>query len=168
MTDEQSALLMSLLLHNKEDCDRLAKARQQTSQEALCGAIFDDRLAEGVVITDTAWFFVVAQCHTPGDAVMFAYTISLISWLQFGAEVTLDMLITQEAIFGWGVPELHGPSEDGLRVWDAQKRRNRRPSASGALLSDNWLDDPEFWDANRENLWGSGISAIPKPQTIHI
>jgi len=142
---------------------KIEEVRQNIVDDAngpLGFRIMTHRLAEGVEVESGAWFWAGFQCTSPGDAVMWAYTLSAISWLTGGQKITSDLLMMDDRLFAMGVPDLsnaHGFIEDIHAIWDAQKYRE--PSRKG---TDNFLDYPDFWSIQKEAMWNKGLDILPR------
>jgi hypothetical protein len=162
MPDDLCRLLVTFSL---APMDRLEQARAgilaEASTASMMMRIFDNRLAEDVKIDAQAWLWIGSMCAKPGDSVMFAYTISLLSWLNSGQEITMNTLVRSDKIFAWGVPALWEDDGDVLDIWAKQKR-----DRADYKVSDNWLDDPAFWDMNCVHFYGKGLDYIPAPKLL--
>lgn len=157
-------MMVTMLGVSTSDPETLASMRAELEANSLAAHILIGRLPKDVQIADDALVFTIAQITSPGEAVMYAYTLALVSWLTENAPITLDTLTREDRLFAWGVPDLGRDSADSIRAWDAQKR-NPRP----ANVSDNWLDDAAFWEENKKFFWGKGLAAIPsRTFTAHV
>lgn len=121
-------------------------------------SILEHRLHEDVKVEDHAWWFTGTLCHNPGHSVLWAYTLSVIGWV-YQQEVTYDLLVTDDRLFALGIPDLN----KCVDLWDDQKRSEYNFPEE----TDNWLDDPGFWEANRKHFLSAGTGALKLPNTVN-
>jgi len=159
MDEPLSRAMIQIAFATEEDLGKVREGLiKPDSGSPLAARILESRLAPGVTVTNKAWMWILSQTSTPGDAVMWAYTLSVISWLQEDAPVTDDLIMMDDRLFGLGVPDMD--TDDVLRIWDAQKYHDRPPHTM-----DNYLDHPWFIEAQKKELWGKGLDVIPTVQT---
>ena len=125
MNPSQSHLFISLITMTEEQIDGVLKKVE--SESVVPGySIMKNRiqLSGGHVIEESVLIFLALSCvRTPGDAVMWAYTLT--KMVEKGGDLSMDDFVAE---FPMGFP---GESET-LRIWEAQKELG--------APSGNWLD----------------------------
>lgn len=137
MTQEESGMLMRCILNE------LSSGKEPTTEDdpvfklpgelprLLYGCILARLNYAGVQITPGALMTVLAfDAKSPGDLVLWAYTIKCLAEKEAKTLISVDDLI---AAFPFGIPT----EEARERIWTAQKQ----DGAPGA----NWLDTKEAW-----------------------
>jgi hypothetical protein len=139
MTQEQSMMFMNLTMMDMNDI--IPEEMQRLVNESPICRIADASMkGAGVSATVTVmlWMSVISN-GSPGNAVLWAYTLCHIAEKEGDKTVTWDHLVRH---FPTGFP-----TETTLRkCWDGQKRR--ADFAKG--LSDNKMDSPEYWELGAE------------------
>lgn len=137
MTEEETRIMCMLMLSGPE---QHAAMLEQVRERSMAGAIVCSRLPKEVEVAPSVLVFCASLCRTPGDAVMWAYTLSVAYW-QHRQPVSMDHFATR--MFPFGVPDSGGTV--GQRAWEAQKGYNNN------IECDNLLDVPAFWEAVRNH-----------------
>jgi len=168
LTPDMTKVMMMVELTPEEDLEKrrkkiLSNERPKWGTEAFA-QIFHRRLDAD---TDAkAFWWIVSQLLTPGDAVMWGYTISMISWLMDKELVTMTDLVQGSSLFAWGLPDMK--SDEVEKSWDAQKILD--PDLLEVATLDNWLDNHCFWEYQKELAAEHDLSVIPEvvPQAFNI
>ena len=159
MDEAMSHTMIQIAFATEEELGKIREGLiKPDSNSPLSARILESRLASGVTVSNKVWMWILSQTRTPGDAVMWAYTLSAISWLLEDEPLTDDHIMVDTRLFGMGIPDMG--SDDVLRIWDAQKYHDHPPKGM-----DNFLDYEWFWEAQKKELWGKGLDAIPTIQT---
>lgn len=140
LTSEEIQIIMNLTFASFDD---LQEMRQQIEKaQAPSYAILSGRLEYHKIEVDLRLvIFISCMCSTPGECVMWAYTLKCIR--DRDGEVTFDNFMTHH--FGSGLPS----DETISAVWNAQKlsseERNEDQGERCGFSQDNWLDYLETW-----------------------
>lgn len=134
MTDKESRIFIAIAMSSLE-------AREEMAEQSQAFQMLSKRLEYHEVEVDLGLIILIsALCKSPGELVMWAYTLFL---MQEGKScVTLDDFMMGP--FAMGVPTESAYEQ----AWDAQKiAGDERDDAGPAMLSaDNWLDRLETWE----------------------
>ncbi len=127
MTELESKVLIRLSLNPGTGGSLLAELANH-----LPTAVFLSRIPKEVEVTEDAKCFIASMLTTPGESVLWAFTLAVDYW-QHGEVIDLKRMCS--AIFPMGVP-----SEDGIsEAWTAQKGYTYKLEGI-----DNLLDQPQF------------------------
>jgi hypothetical protein len=126
MTPSQTEMMMKLMLMPGLPGAMLADMRQKS----LAFAIIESRLeAVDAEVAPQVQVFISMKCKSPGDAVMWAYTLTVM-YVNHGRQVDLGMLAEE---FPMGFPTEKAASE----IWDSQKQEGA-PLGNGYDQMDQW------------------------------
>jgi hypothetical protein len=145
MTEEETDIMLKMMMAEMQFKKTGSDPQGDQMEEQLYGfgpyAILKSRLANPTTLYLRV--FISMLCKTPGDAVMWAYTLYLM-WCDKGGDKDqpLDLEIFTE-YFPWGVPE----ADEYKVIWDEQKDPDSPLS--------NLLDNQKLWPSpsDVEEAW---------------
>jgi hypothetical protein len=133
LTSQEMELLLVLVIANQEELTKMEKE----VGNSLAGKILSTRMPVSLFkerIEDRLKIWIAAVCRTPGEAVMWAYTLCVMAKELSPAQVTFADWC--EKYFPAGLPD----QESMRKIWDYQKGFTH-----GMKGVDNLIDNPELW-----------------------
>lgn len=151
MSEEDSMVFLSLAMtdqpnptfHEFMDNTGLIEEIPKEVTQHLSVRILESRTKGLVDFSTNCGMWIATICDTPGDAVMWAYTLACLKANRVDADPIMEDVITIRAlgeIFPYGFPTKKGREI----VWEQQKGYTH-----GVNTVDNFLDRKEIWEVFR-------------------